>query len=370
MNLELSEEQQELRDNIRAVLANFCPTSLPRQIHEKTGNAQNLWEKMVELGWPGLGIPEEFGGIGMSFVEVAILAEELGRASAPGPLLATTSQFLPILIQFEQGELLSEVAQGLRTGSLALAEGRSWDLTDISCQATATDGLFTITGQKVAVVSGTEVDSFAVVARDSLTHSLGVYLVERGNVTVVPVGGVEPGLALADLTFEAAPARLIANGPDTTKSLEKVLDQVVCAMALHMVGACRRIFEITLEYSKVRVQYDKVIGSFQALKHRFTNLFLAVERANAVGYFAAVAIAEDDERRCEAAHMAKVSAGECQQLLVEDGLQLHGGIGYTWENDLHFWLKRAKAGEFLFGSSAFHRSAIAKSLGLLTEVTI
>jgi alkylation response protein AidB-like acyl-CoA dehydrogenase len=131
------------------------------------------------------------------------------------------------------------------------------------------------------------------------------------------------------------------------------------------VGACRKIFEDTLEYAKQREQYDRPIGSFQALKHRLADMYLAVERATALCYFAALTIAEEDVRRTEAASLAKAAAGECQQLLVKDGLQLHGGIGYTWEHDLHFLLKRAKAGDALFGNAITHRAKLAKQLGLV-----
>jgi len=147
-------------------------------------------------------------------------------------------------------------------------------------------------------------------------------------------------------------------------ALDRALQEATVAMACAGVGACRRIFELTLEYAKVREQYDQVIGSFQALKHRLADMYLAVERANSVAYYAALTIAEDDPRRAEAAHLAKAAAGDCQRLLAQDGLQLHGGIGYTWEQDLHFWLKRAKSCELLCGTSAWHRSRLAASLGL------
>ena len=131
-----------------------------------------------------------------------------------------------------------------------------------------------------------------------------------------------------------------------------------------MVGTCRVIFETTLEYAKVREQFGKPIGSFQALKHRFAKMYLELEKASSLAYFAALTIAEDDERRSIAASMAKAQASECQRLLVTDGLQLHGGIGFTWENDLHFWLKRAKSADVMLGGGAFHRARVAQLLGL------
>ena len=164
---------------------------------------------------------------------------------------------------------------------------------------------------------------------------------------------------------------VLAPGTDgVERAIARAVEAATIAMALHTIGACRHIFDQTLAYAKVREQYDRVIGSFQALKHRLAEMYLAVERANALAYYAAVTVAEDDPRRTEAAHLAKVAAGDCQRLVAEDGLQLHGGIGYTWEHDLHFLLKRAKAGELLCGSSAFHRSRLARSLDLLPEEVV
>ena len=136
-------------------------------------------------------------------------------------------------------------------------------------------------------------------------------------------------------------------------------------MALSTTATSRAIFETTLQYAKDRQQFGRPIGSFQALKHRLADMFLAVERASSLAYFAALTIAEDDDRRAIAASMAKAAAGDCQRLVVGDGLQLHGGIGFTWEHDLHFLLKRAKSGDFLFGTAATHRAELAHRLGLV-----
>lgn len=377
MDLELSDDQIDLRDNVRAVLAAECPASVVRGVYEGTGDAGALWQQMVELGWPALGVPEGCGGLGMGFVELGILAEELGRVSAPTPLLATGTQFAPLLVEAhhsapgeEIGELLAEVVSGTRTGSLALGENGRWSLDSINATASGEGDSLTVTGDKTAVLAGAKVDSFAVVARWSGGDSrgrLGAFLVDRqyGRATTSKV--IDPALGLADVSFDAAPARALLGG-DADERIARVGEQAVVAMALHTVGACRRIFEVTLEYAKVREQYDRLIGSFQALKHRFADMYLAVEKANAICYFAALAIAEDDARRSEASHVAKVSSGDCQRLLAEEGLQLHGGIGYTWENDLHFLLKRAKVGDVLCGSASWHRARLAELLGLSAVV--
>ena len=157
--------------------------------------------------------------------------------------------------------------------------------------------------------------------------------------------------------------------PGTVDALHRVLDQATVAVAAATLGACRRIFEMTVDYAKTREQFGRPIGSFQAVKHRIADLYSIVERSTALLYFAALTVAEDDARRHEAASLAKAAAGDCQRLVVEDGLQLHGGIGMTWEYDLHLLLKRAKACEALFGSAASHRAAVAQSLHLLEDGT-
>ena len=377
MDLELSDDQIDLRDNVRAVLARECPASVVRGVYEGTADADALWQQMVELGWPALGIPEEYGGLGMGFVESGILAEELGRVSAPTPLLATTTEFVPLLVEVQRshpspevGELLTETAAGDRTGSLAFAENGRWSSDSIVTTASGDGDSVTITGGKTDVLAGSEVDSFVVVARPpdpGRSDRLGAYLVEREHAEVAASKIIDPALGLAEVSFRAAPATALLSG-DASIEIARATEQAVVAMALHTVGACRRIFEVTLEHAKVREQYDRKIGSFQALKHRFADMYLAVEKANAICYFAALAVAEDDPRRSEASHVAKVASGDCQGLLAEEGLQLHGGIGYTWENDLHFLLKRAKVGDVLCGSASWHRARLAELLGLTVEV--
>jgi alkylation response protein AidB-like acyl-CoA dehydrogenase len=181
---------------------------------------------------------------------------------------------------------------------------------------------------------------------------------------------IDPSLPVATVTLDGVHASgervLVEPGdPSAEPIITRALEEATVALALSTVATCRAIFEVTLQYAKDREQFGKPIGSFQALKHRLAECYLAVERASALSYFAALTIAEDDPRRAVATSMAKAAAGECQRLLVRDGLQLHGGIGFTWENDLHFLLKRAKAGDLLFGTALFHRARLAELLGLV-----
>ncbi|MHB1486045.1 MAG: acyl-CoA dehydrogenase family protein [Acidimicrobiales bacterium] len=374
MDLEFSEAESELRDNVRTVLGDLCPPSLVRSIYEGKGTGNALWERMVELYWPALAIDEEFGGLGMGFLEVAIVAEELGRAVAPGPFLATVTQFVPAVGELgfpeHHGRFLAPVAAGKRTGTLAVAEKGRWDAAAIETVARRSDDGWVLDGKKTTVLDGDCADDIVVIARAEGTAGLGAFVVEGLAVKAQARTVIDPTLRIADLVLTAVPVppdRVLAEpgSSGVTHALERVLQQATVAIAVSTVGTCRRIFELTLDYAKMREQYGRPIGSFQALKHRLAEMYLAVERASSLCYFAALTIAEDDPRRAEAAALAKSAAGDCQRLLAQDGLQLHGGIGFTWEHDLHFFLKRAKSGEALFGTAATHRAALAHSLGLV-----
>lgn len=382
MDLELSDDQQELRDAIRQVLEEQCPRTFVRAVYEEGASSDELWATMVELDWPGLALPEELGGIGLTFVELALLAEELGRATAPGPLFATTTQFAPIVREAgspdQQRAFLGPVVTDGRTGTLALSERDRFDLADVATVARPDGAGWMLDGAKTTVFDGATADEIAVIARaeaSSGRDGLGVFVVPGPAVKATARNVMDPTWPVADLVLESvrvdADRVLVAPGDArAVAAIERAVQEATVAVAASTVGACRIIFEETLQYAKDRVQYGRPIGSFQALKHRLADCFLQVERATALLYFAALTIAEDDPRRAEATSLAKVGAGDCQRLLALDGLQLHGGIGFTWEHDLHFWLKRAKSGEALFGTATAHRAALASQLGLISEEVV
>jgi alkylation response protein AidB-like acyl-CoA dehydrogenase len=373
VDLEFSDEEAALRDTVRDVLAGISPPAVVRAVHEGKGDEGAVWQQMVELDWPALAIAEAHGGIGMGFVELAIVVEELGRATAPGPFLATATQFAPAIRELgdddARGRFLPAVAAGRITGTLAIAEGGRWHASAVRATATPAAGGWTLGGRKEAVLHGAVVDEVVVVARGEA--GLGAFVVPRADLEVVPRDVIDPTLPIADLVLDGVvvgPDRVLTvPGSAIGPGLDRALDEATVALAMATVGTCRRIFEVTLDYAKERQQYGRAIGSFQALKHRFADMYLAVERASSLCWFAVLTIAEDHPRRHEAASLAKAAAGECQRLLVGEGLQLHGGIGYTWEHDLHFLLKRAKTGDALFGGAIAHRSALAGMLGLVSD---
>ena len=356
------------------VLGDVCPLSMARSVYEGNGNPESVWATMVDLGWPGLAIEEEHDGLGLGFVESVLVAEEIGRAVAPAPFLSTTTQFVPAIRDLGQNgagaHLLSAVATGSMTGALALSESGRWDGEVIRTSARRDGRQWIVNGEKSGVLDGATADEVVIIARGDA--GLGAFVVPRSELTVTQRVELDPTFPLADLRLDAVtigPERVLAEPGEShvPLALAKTVEQATGAVAAMTTGACRRIVEITIEYAKVREQYGRPIGSFQALKHRLVEMYLAVERATALVYYAALTVEEDTPERGAAVAAAKAAAGDCQRLVAEDGLQLHGGIGYTWENDLHFLLKRAKAGDAHFGNAIAQRARLARILGLIPQ---
>ena len=373
MELDFTPDQEELRAAIRGVLAKESPISVARRVVEHGDVPETLWRTFAELGWPGLTISEEHGGVGLGAVEAALLAEELGRVVTPGPLLATVTQFVPVLKECasaeQQARWLPRVAAGECTGTLAIAEETgSFDPADTEAAFRVEGDEVVCSGTKRYVIEADAVDEIAVVARGP--EGVGVVVVPAAATRRTPVRPLDGSRRLSHVELDGvrvAADRLLCgsrSAGDPTRALCRAIEEATVALALEMVGTAQSIFDVTLEYAKQRVQFGVPIGSFQAVKHKFADMVVALERARSTGYFAALTIAEDDPRRSVATSVAKAAAGDCQRLLAKEGIQLHGGIGYTWEHDMHLYVKRIKSGEPLFGTSAWHRARIAEALGV------
>ncbi|HET6874415.1 MAG TPA: acyl-CoA dehydrogenase family protein [Acidimicrobiales bacterium] len=382
MDFTPTEDQEELRASVRHVLSESCPPALVRQVFEDKDGEYDprrspLWARMAQLDWPALTIPEQYGGMGLGAVELNLVVEEMGRALAPSPFMATVTQFAPMVRETAPAELadrfLRPIAEGRSTGTLALAEpsGR-WELPAVTATARRSGTGWVLDGVKSWVYDGASADEVAVVARSegSVGHDgIGVFVVPGTTLAcrALPVFDPSQPLAQLNLTGVDVPEDrvLVEPGdPSAGRSVTRALEESVVAVAAGVNGTCRAIFETTLQYAKDREQYGQPIGAFQAIKHRFVNMYLALERSAALSTYAALTIAEDDDRRSVAVAMAKAAAGDCQRLMVQDGLQLHGGIGFTWENDLQMFLKRAKSGDLLFGTASTHRAAVARLMGV------
>ena len=376
MELEFTEDQEELRDGVRTMLAGECPMTFVRQVVEDGASAEPLWKQMVELGWPALTVPEADGGLGLGAVELAVVVEELGRAVAPGPFLPTTTQFAPLVREVGSAEqrahFLGGVAEGSITGSLALVEpGHGIGLAGLGTTATETADGIVLDGTKSFVLEGQSVDELAVVARlasSDAGDAVAVCVVRAADVTIEPLQAFDATRGLATVTLDgvAVPADRVLGTPGSVTALgvERALHEAAMGVAVESVGTCQVMFDITLDYAKQREQFGVPIGSFQAIKHKFADLLVALEKARASSYFAALTIAEDDERRAIASSAAKVAAADCERIMSKEGIQLHGGIGYTWEHDMHLYVRRAKSDSLLIGSPGEHRERIARALGL------
>ncbi len=367
MHLEFTDEQEDLRATVRSVLAKECPPGLPRSVVEQKGDASGLWDRMRGLDWPALTVPEANGGIGYGFVELAVVVEELGRVLAPGPLLATVSQYLPMVRECgddaQRDALLGPVAAGERTGALAVAEKPTgWNLSRVTATLEQSGDGWVLSGAKHHVM-GPDADEVAVVARIP-GGDLAVAVVPAADVTVDEMLPLDATRPIGHLSFDgvAVPAeRVLLGGAD---AVERALEEATVALAIETLGTCQAIFEVTLKYCQDREQFGVPIGSFQAVKHRLADCYVTLERARATCYFAAACLAEDDARRHEATAMAKAASGDCQRFVAAEGIQLHGGIAYTWEHDLHLWVKRAITGGQLFGTAPEWRDRLATLIGL------
>jgi alkylation response protein AidB-like acyl-CoA dehydrogenase len=333
MQLDFTPDQEELRSSVRAVLEKECTRAFVREhvdhvvMGEPSDAPARLWRTFVSLDWPSLTIAEAHGGIGLGYPELAIVADELGRVLAPGPLLTTIAGFAPLIREADGGdEWLAKVAAGETSGTAAFDGPRG-------------------------VLCGGEVDAVAVVLD-------GEVAIVAPNVTRT-IESLDATRTLVDIEVGDGP-RL----PITPEGVQRAREEMTVAIAFELVGTCQTIFDTSLQYAKERQQFRVPIGSFQAVKHKLANMFVAIERARSLCMFAVATINEDDERRSTATSAAKAAAGDCQKLVAQDGIQLLGGIGYTWEHDQHFFVKRAKVSDTLFGNAAYHRQRIADSLGL------
>ncbi|KUI34977.1 acyl-CoA dehydrogenase [Mycobacterium sp. IS-1590] len=324
MLLEFDADQRLWQETVRDAVTKQCPASLIRGIAENGVDPTPLWKTYVDAGWTELADPE-------NAVELAIVLEELGRATDPTPFLATLTQFAPLAgDRFDAQQAGTAVYDGV--SAYRVADG--WVLD----------------GTAHHVLDGDRAERFAVVT------DAGVFVVDADQVTSRRSPIFDPVLHVAEVSF------VDVRVPDTVRvpaDAERARHVALTGMAITTVGACQRILDLVLEHVKQRQQFGVAIGSFQAVQHKAVDMHVAIERARALAYFAALTIAEDDSRRRLAAAMAKASAGEAQAVVFRHGLQLFGAMGFTWENDLQFALKRAKAGELLLGGAAEHRAVIA-----------
>ncbi|MDQ6614096.1 MAG: acyl-CoA/acyl-ACP dehydrogenase [Actinomycetota bacterium] len=376
MNLAFSDEQEELRRSLRRFLADKSPESEVRRLMDtETGYDPQVWAQMAEqLGLQGLAIPEEYGGSGFSFVELVVVMEEMGRALLCAPFFSSVILAGGALMacgdDHAKKELLPGIASGEVLATLALTEdsGR-WDEGGVTAVARAAgdpEGGYVLDGHKTFVFDGHVADVILVAAR-----------VDGGaGVSLFAVDGRAPGLERhamptmdqtrkqARLVFSSVTARLIGAEGGAWPVVARALDRGAIALAAEQVGGAQRVLEMSVEYAKVRVQFGRPIGSFQAVKHKCADMLLAVESAKSAAYYAAWAAAEDNEEVPVMASLAKAYCSEAYFQAASDNIQIHGGIGFTWDHPAHLYFKRAKSSELILGDPAYHRELLAQRIGI------
>jgi alkylation response protein AidB-like acyl-CoA dehydrogenase len=372
VDLEFTDDQEELRASVRSFLEKECPLEVVRAVVETGEAPEKLWASMVSLDWPGLAIPEDCGGVGLTFVETAVVVEELGRVVAPGPFLATTTQFAPVVRELgsdeQRQEFLGAVATGTITGSLALADHpRRWGITDVTTLAETSGEGWRLHGTKLGLVADPATNEIVVVAQ--ARDGIGAFVVPGAQCGLTPLHSLDMSrpLMTAELDGVEIPAHRVLGepgSPATMRGLTRAIEEATLATALEALGTSEALFQMALAYVKDRQQFGVAIGSFQAIKHKMTDMFVSLERARALCYYAVAAIEEDAEVRATAVAMAKSASDDCQRVVCQESFQSFGGIGYTWEHDGHLFIKRAKTAGALFGGTSTQALLVAESLGV------
>ncbi len=372
MDFSCTPEHELLRRTARAVANALSPASHVRaMMADARGTTDVVWGELARLGWQGLVFPVEHGGAGLGMEELAIVCEEMGRVVLPGPFLSTVVAGLAILhgADVEQRtRWLPAIGEGKLVATLAVLEtSASWDLADVQLAARPEGGDFVLSGTKLFVPDAQAAELLVCVARSSADGTLTLVAIERGTagVTVRPLASVDAtrklfAVTLADVRVPARNVLARDGGP----GLAVALDRARVALAAEMCGGAERVLELTVEYAKVRRQFGQPIGSFQAIQHQCADMMVAVECAKIAVLYAAWAAANEAPDTASAAAMAKATASEAYRHVTARAIQVHGGIGFTWEHDLHLYYRRALASDVMFGDAAWNRERIAQQLRL------
>jgi alkylation response protein AidB-like acyl-CoA dehydrogenase len=374
MNFGFTEEQEFLRTTAREVLQKECPMTRVRELAEgdERGYSPELWSQIAELGWLGLLLPEEYGGSGLSFVDLVVILEEMGRALTPSPFFANLQGSLAVLRagnDTQRKELLPRAAAGDLILSFAITEEAGTEEADaIGTRAEKRGSEYRLSGTKLFVPDGQSADKIVVAARTGGAGEGGVSLLvvdrEAAGVEVTPLESMDLTRRLAEIRFDGAPAELLGAEGRGWDTWEWVRDRALVALSADAVGGSEKVLEDSVAYAKERIQFGKPIGVHQAIKHKCADMLIEVESSKSITYYAAWAVSEDlDEARLAAA-MAKAYTSDAYRHCSAENIQIHGGVGFTWEYDCHYYFKRAKAVEVTYGDPTYHRERVAQLLEL------
>lgn len=371
-----TDEQEQFRAAIRRFLQEKSPpTEVRRLMDTATGYDPEIWRQLSEqLALPGIHIPEQYGGAGFGMVELCIVTEEMGRALLCAPYFSTavlaTNAILNAGTEAQKSSLLPDLASGVRLAALAVTEPNGqWDPQAIELVATPVAEDFLLEGAKSYVVDGHVADLLVVAGRAPGTaggEGLALFTVraDASGVDRRLLESMDATRKIARIEFHGAQAQLLGDVNDGAKPLVRTLDQAAIALANEMVGGAQAVFDAAVNYAKLRVQFGRTIGSFQAIKHKCADMLLEMELAKSAAYYAAQAAAADDPEWPALACLAKAAASEMYLHIAAECIQIHGGIGFTWDHDTHLWFKRAKSSEVFLGQPYYHRELLLQRWGV------
>ncbi|OBJ87145.1 acyl-CoA dehydrogenase family protein [Mycobacterium asiaticum] len=366
----LSDDQNELRRTVRAFLENKADeAAVRRQLESPTGYDAAVWRQMsAQLGLTGLVIPEDLGGQGFTFVELGIVAEELGRCLLPTPFFASAVLAAGLLLNAGDPGAQTRYLPGIGTGStiatVAVTESSGhWQPESIQAGARTEGDRWVLDGTKTYVLDGCSADVMLVAARTA--GGISLFAVEDfDTVARRPLSTLDPTRKQARVEFSATPARLIGHEGQGWPVLARTLALGASVLAAEQVGGAQRCLEMAVDYAKVRKQFGKPIGSFQAIRHKCADIYLDVECARGAAYYALQSAAALADELPAAASLAKACSSEAYAHAAAANIQIHGGIGFTWEHPAHLYFKRAKSSGHLLGNATFHRALLADLVGI------
>jgi alkylation response protein AidB-like acyl-CoA dehydrogenase len=371
MNFAFTEEQEELRKTVRAFLeAKSAEAAVREQMETEAGYDAAVWSQMGEqMGLQGLAIPEEYGGSGYGFIELGIVLEEMGRALLCAPYFSSAVLAANTLLlsgdDKDKADYLPGIASGETIATVAFTEpSGKWDESGITLEATGANGSWKLNGTKSFVLDGHTASVIIVAGKSSQGTSLFIVDGAAEGLTRTPLSTMDQTRKQAKLEFSNVSAKLLGAQGEGWNVLSKVLDLAAVALAAEQVGGAQKVLEMAVEYAKVRVQFGRPIGSFQAIKHKCADMLLEVESAKSAAYYGMWCASEMNDELPSVASLAKAYCSEAYFHATAENIQIHGGIGFTWEHPAHLYFKRAKSSELLFGDPTYHRELLAQRIGI------
>jgi len=378
MDFSFNDEQQELRSMARTFLEEHSGSAAVRHaMASESGFDPDVWKQIVELGWPAVIIPEKLDGLGLSYVDLVALLEVMGESLLCAPFFSSVCLAANALLvagtEAQRREYLPQIAEGQKLATLALTEASGrWDAEGIAATARRDGADFRIDGSKRFVLDGCGADLLIVAAREpgsSGPSGISLFAVPADSAGIErrALSTMDQTRRLAAIAFDdvrVPAAALMGPAGEAWPALQKILDRAAVALAAEQVGGAQRALDLSVRYANERVQFGRPIGTFQAIKHTCADMMVAVESARSACYYAACVAAEDSDELPVVASLAQVVASEAYFQTAADSIQIHGGVGFTWEYDVHLYFKRAKSSESFLGDPAYHRERVAQQIGL------